>query len=179
LPLLLIWTLLAAQPFSITNSDSQILTGKTLRILGGSLDNLDSQGAATTRDAGTGYYYDYDGNESCSDPGDGCYDIEGPYDYSPADSVYTYSLGVARVEQYVNASGGGASLLNRVPVEVTESAANAGKGDGTLICTTDLDKNPAAGASGALITHKAQVDPVALDASGADAERSAQLSLPS
>jgi filamentous hemagglutinin len=95
---------------NVTNSDSTIIAGGTLAITGGTLDNLNSTGTNTiTYNGGTRYYYDYDGNESCGDPGDGCYDISA-YAYNPAANVNTFNLPSTTLAQNSVLAGTGTTV---------------------------------------------------------------------
>lgn len=99
---------------NVTNSDSKIIAGGTLTQTGGSLNNLNTQGQTTTSYSGTAYYYDYDGNESCGDPGDGCYDISAA-PYNPANSVTTFNLSTTAYEQNTAPAGTGVSVATYTP----------------------------------------------------------------
>lgn len=93
----------------VTNSDSTMIAGGTLAITGGTLANLNTTGINTTTYNGTRYYYDYDGNESCGDAGDGCYDINA-YAYSPAANVNTFNLPSTTLVQNSVLTGTGTTI---------------------------------------------------------------------
>lgn len=96
---------------NVTNNDSKIIAGGLLNLSGATLNNLNSLGTNATTYAGTAYYYDYDGDESCGDPGDGCYDIS-TYPYNPANLVTTFNLPTVEVSQNTAPIGSGTVIAN-------------------------------------------------------------------
>lgn len=100
----------------VVNSDSHIIAGNAMTITGGALDNLNTEGRRITKYSGYVYYYDYDGNESCSDPDDGCYDIS-KSDYNPAHAVTTFNLPTTTVAEYTAPTGSGTDVADAtIPV---------------------------------------------------------------
>ncbi|WP_047552224.1 two-partner secretion domain-containing protein [Methylotenera sp. G11] len=121
---------------NLTNSDSQMIAGGTLDVTGASLQNLNSTGQTVKSYSGRTYFYDYDGNESCSDPGDGCYDISYFGPYNPATEVTSFSLNVGRIEQLTAVPGTGTGIGtlttgNATPQAEGANAANAGVNTGS------------------------------------------------
>ncbi|MES2580332.1 MAG: hemagglutinin repeat-containing protein [Pseudomonadota bacterium] len=107
---------------NINNTDSKIIAGNLLDMTGASLNNLNTQGINTVSYNGTSYYYDYDGDESCGDAGDGCYDIS-VAPYNPANTVTTFNLATSQVAQNTStagaASGTTVATFNNSPLPVS------------------------------------------------------------
>ncbi len=110
---------------NITNSDSKIIAGGLLDVSGTTLKNVNTQGQTTTSYDGTVFYYDYDGNESCGDAGDGCYDISASA-YNPASNVTTFSLPTTKVVQLTAPVGTGTQIGTLNTASVNQTAIGAG-----------------------------------------------------
>lgn len=94
---------------NLLNSDSRIIAGGALDVSGGSLQNLNTQGATTTSYNGIAYYYDYDGSGSGFD-----YDIDVIGAYNPAAMVSTFNLATSALQQNTMPVGSGTSIAATV-----------------------------------------------------------------
>lgn len=113
---------------NVTNRDSKIIAGGSLNVNGGTLSNQNTQGQSTTSYSGTAYYYDYDGNESCGDSGDGCYDISASA-YNPGTSVSTFNLPTSQVRTRTAPTGTGTQIAALTTGSVNQTALGAASAD--------------------------------------------------